>query len=200
MDDRFDFQLVTGDFLDGEGLDFIAGSYRAFGNNGTHALNGDISSGTGAAPAVLSALMTASDHLPVVADYQLPAVLDVVKASIPTMLQLGKVFRLSVTISNAAEALVPIGADELDDTLTASGDLIGTFTGTDAALGSGNEHLVTFDASTPGAKSGMITVPSTSQLAANGLVEIPIGFEVTLGMLQGDYNGDGFVDAADYAL
>ena len=29
MDDRFDFQLITGEFLDGEGMEYPNGSYRA---------------------------------------------------------------------------------------------------------------------------------------------------------------------------
>ncbi len=45
VDDRFDFQLVTGEFLDGEGLSYLSGSYHTFANNGTRNLNGDISSG-----------------------------------------------------------------------------------------------------------------------------------------------------------
>ncbi len=69
MDDRFDLQLITDELFDNEGLDYIDGSYRVFGNNGTHTLNGSITSGTGAAPNVLSALVTVSDHLPVVLDY-----------------------------------------------------------------------------------------------------------------------------------
>ena len=74
VDDRFDFQLVTGEFLDNEGLSYIPGSYRAFGNNGTHTgINSAITTGNGAAPNVLTALTTASDHLPVVADYQVPS-------------------------------------------------------------------------------------------------------------------------------
>lgn len=73
MDDRFDFQLVTGELLDGVGLDYWPGSYRTFGNNGTHQLNGAITSGTGASTSVLAALQMASDHLPVVADYLLPS-------------------------------------------------------------------------------------------------------------------------------
>lgn len=73
VDDRFDFQLVTGELLDGIGLDYIDGSYRAFGNNGTHACCNSPLTGTGASPTVLDALRQASDHLPVVADYALPA-------------------------------------------------------------------------------------------------------------------------------
>tara|TARA_R110002049_G_scaffold185580_3_gene353830 strand:+ start:66431 stop:69196 length:2766 start_codon:yes stop_codon:yes gene_type:complete len=73
MDDRFDLQLLSGEFFDGQGIDYTSGSYRAFGNNGTHNLNGPITSGSGASPAVLSALALASDHLPVVADYEFTA-------------------------------------------------------------------------------------------------------------------------------
>ncbi len=70
MDDRFDLQLLSGEFFDGVGIDYVSGSYRAFGNNGTHSLNGPITTGSGASPSVLSALALASDHLPVVADYE----------------------------------------------------------------------------------------------------------------------------------
>lgn len=41
----------------------------AYGNNGTHDLNGSMTTGTGASPDVLSALSEASDHLPIVADF-----------------------------------------------------------------------------------------------------------------------------------
>ena len=66
-----------------------------------------------ATPTVLSALMAASDHLPVVADYQLPAVLDVFTAAVPSILSLHQAFQLAVTVSNAADVLVSLGADEL---------------------------------------------------------------------------------------
>ena len=71
MDDRFDFQLISGELLDGVGIDYVAASYRAFGNNGTHQLNQSITTGTGATPEVLAALASVSDHLPVVADYEI---------------------------------------------------------------------------------------------------------------------------------
>jgi hypothetical protein len=69
MDDRFDFQLVTGEFFDGEGPEYVPGSFHVFGNNGTHNMNSWISSGNGASPEVLAALENTSDHLPIVADY-----------------------------------------------------------------------------------------------------------------------------------
>jgi hypothetical protein len=72
MDDRFDIQFVSGEFLDGKGLEYASGSYHVFGNNGTHTLNNSISTGSGASPTVLTALEDASDHLPIVADYRIP--------------------------------------------------------------------------------------------------------------------------------
>ncbi len=72
MDDRFDFQFVSGELLDDVGLDFIDGSFRVFGNDGTHTLGDSISTGTGATTVVLAALEDNSDHLPVVVDYYIP--------------------------------------------------------------------------------------------------------------------------------
>ncbi|MFG0288949.1 MAG: lamin tail domain-containing protein, partial [Rhodopirellula sp. JB044] len=73
MDDRFDLQFASGELFVSGGLDYIPGSYRAFGNNGTHSLNGTLT-GTGAASNVLTALRGASDHLPVVVDYEFDSV------------------------------------------------------------------------------------------------------------------------------
>lgn len=69
MDDRFDLQLISGELTDGLGLDYRGGSYTVVGNNGTHALDGLLSTGTGAPVNVLGALAGLSDHLPVLADY-----------------------------------------------------------------------------------------------------------------------------------
>jgi len=69
MDDRFDFQFISGEFSDNNGIEYFADSYRVFGNNGTHTLNTAITTGTGASTNVLNALAGASDHLPVVADF-----------------------------------------------------------------------------------------------------------------------------------
>ncbi|TWU41277.1 Endonuclease/Exonuclease/phosphatase family protein [Novipirellula aureliae] len=73
MDDRFDLQFASGELFVSGGLDYIPGTYRAFGNNGTHSLNGGLT-GTGAAANVLDALRNASDHIPVVVDYEFQTV------------------------------------------------------------------------------------------------------------------------------
>jgi endonuclease/exonuclease/phosphatase family metal-dependent hydrolase len=216
MDDRFDFQLVTGEFLDGEGLSYIPNSYHAFGNNGstfnvninernasnqlinTYPFNG-VTTYTNAQ--ILDALRNATDHLPVVADYQLPAVLQAVAGAVPATLNLGQEFSLAVTVSNAANVVAAIGADELDYSLVTSGDISGSFLDQmDLALGGGNMHLVALDTSTPGMKSGTITISSTSQAVQSGLVTIPVSYQVVSLMLTGDYNLNGAVDAADYVV
>ena len=69
MDDRFDMQLISGELKNGSGLDYINGSYTVIANNGTHTLNGAITTGSGATSAVRNALFNFSDHLPVIADY-----------------------------------------------------------------------------------------------------------------------------------
>jgi hypothetical protein len=213
MDDRFDLQYVTSALMDGEGLSYIgptvpgmsglAHSYRAFGNDGT-SYNQAITSpaiGRSQPPSVLQALLSFSDHLPVVADYQLPAVMQALAGVVPTTLNVGEAFQLDVTVSNEAEVVAAIGADELDYSLTTAGDLSGSFVDEmDLALGGGNTHFVALDTSSPGMKSGLITVSSTSQAVQNGLISIPISFEVLAAGLAGDYNDDGTVDAADYIV
>jgi hypothetical protein len=197
MDDRFDFQLVTGEFLDAEGLSYIPNSYHAFGNNGTHVCcNSDLSSGTGASPAVLDALETASDHLPVVADYQLPAWLGASLATtLPSTVPLDSIFNLDVLVENLADVLTENGADELDYAISVSGDLIGTASGMDLALGGGNLHSLLLDTSTLGARSGTVVVSTTSQAAANPLIELPVEFFV--GTPSADFDSDGDVDGRD---
>lgn len=70
MDDRFDFQLISQELMDGGGIDWVEGSYSALGNNGTHNINGSIETGNGGSRSLIGALMRASDHLPVIADYR----------------------------------------------------------------------------------------------------------------------------------
>ncbi|MEM6691317.1 MAG: endonuclease/exonuclease/phosphatase family protein, partial [Planctomycetota bacterium] len=68
---RLDLQFASEELFDGTGLDYVENSYRVFGNNGSHTLNQPISTGTDQSSAVLAALEMASDHLPIVADYEI---------------------------------------------------------------------------------------------------------------------------------
>ncbi|MEM8946825.1 MAG: hypothetical protein AAGD11_16745 [Planctomycetota bacterium] len=179
VDDRFDFQLVTDEFQDDEGLSYISGTYRAFGNNGSHSCCGSsITAGNGASPAVLSALTTASDHLPVVADYQLPAVLSAQLDTIPATVPMGVNFSVDVLVENVANVVSSLGADELDFNVSVSGDLFGGGSGTDFALGGATAFPIMLDTSVNGLRSGTVTVTTASQGAANTLVTIPVSFSV----------------------
>jgi endonuclease/exonuclease/phosphatase family metal-dependent hydrolase len=68
MDDRFDFILVSAPMVE----KVESGSYMAYGNDGNH-FNQDINNGSNSAVTaeVANALHAASDHLPVVADFDL---------------------------------------------------------------------------------------------------------------------------------
>ena len=178
MDDRFDFQLISTDAFDGEGISYIgpgvgdiavaSHSYRAFANNGTHDMNGTISSGSGAAPAVLAALETASDHLPVVADFQLPARMGVSVEPAPAAVIVGASVSVDVQVANTAAVVAACGADELDYTLSTTDDLSGSAGATDAALGGGNTHAVGLGAPSAGTRGGQVNVTSSSQAVADG--------------------------------
>ena len=78
LDDRFDFQFISESLRDGKGLDIVEGSYHSLGNDGRHydvAINrGDntyFANDPIRANTLATALHDASDHLPVMADYDL---------------------------------------------------------------------------------------------------------------------------------
>jgi hypothetical protein len=73
---RDDLQLVSGPMLNETGMQLVPGTYTAFGNNGTTSYGGSTAASGNTAladlpnrSAVLSALTTVTDHLPLVADY-----------------------------------------------------------------------------------------------------------------------------------
>ena len=180
VDDRFDFQLVSGEFLDGEGLDYIDGAYRVFGNNGTHGLNNPINSARNQAQPrqVLDALARVADHLPVVVDYQLPAKLDVAFGPPPTRVIRGAAAHVAVQVMNAAPVTVELGADELDYRLSTFGAASGAVAGTVAPLAEANTHWVSLTSEFVGSSLGRIAVSATSSGAPNGAMELPFQFEV----------------------
>jgi hypothetical protein len=178
MDDRFDFQLVTGEVLDGDGFDYLPGSYHVFGNNGTHNINGSITTGTGAAVPILEALKANSDHLPVIADYQLPAKMLATLASIPTNVPQGSTVGIDVFVQNVVSVLNANWADELDYTINVNGSLLGSATGTTLPLTMGNTHPIFLDTSTAGFRNGVVTVSATSQGTADALYQFPVNFIV----------------------
>lgn len=165
MDDRFDFQLVSSEVLDNEGLSHVFGTYRAFGNNGSHSLNDAIndSSNTAASPAVLDALASASDHLPVVADYRVPAIMQLAVPIVPDRVILGSAVEFDVQVYNAATPVVAHGADNLDYIVSGTNGILRSASGSDNALGVMPTHQLSLDTSSVGLRSAQVVATTTSQ-------------------------------------
>src|SRR5207247_8871558 len=87
LNDRFDIIFSTAAFNDGAGLAIITGTYRSLGNDSMH-YNQAINNGNNSyyptniprSNALAANLVIASDHVPLIADYQIPAVMS---ASLP---------------------------------------------------------------------------------------------------------------------
>jgi endonuclease/exonuclease/phosphatase family metal-dependent hydrolase len=84
MDDRFDFLLISAALKDGQGLDYVSGSYKAYGNDGLH-FNNDINDPPTIpeGQTIADALHGASDHLPVVLELTAPPAIQVAPSSLP---------------------------------------------------------------------------------------------------------------------
>ncbi len=173
MDDRFDQILISYGLFDGEGLDYITGTYTSFGNDGLH-LNQAINQGTNYAvsAAIANALHEASDHLPVYADFQLPARIDA-----PAQLAFGAYIvgtpaSLPLIIGNVAVA----PADELDYSIAAPAGFSAAGGYYEIEPGEESDHAVMMDTATPGVRSGTLVVSSddvdqpTAPVALSGIV------------------------------
>jgi hypothetical protein len=178
MDDRFDFQLVTGALMSGRGFAYIPESYWAFGNTGTHNMDGEITTGNTQAlqaylpgysalqaSAVLMAITESSDHLPVVADYQVPARMALAVTLPPERILRGATVSLAASVSNAATVTVPAGADRLDFSWSGSGGLTGSGSGSALPMGAGQAVGPSWNTGTAGAKTGTLTVTTSSPQA-----------------------------------
>ncbi len=157
MDDRFDIILISYALYDGEGMDYIPGTYTAYGNDGSH-MNMAINDGTNYAvsAAIADAIHEASDHLPVYADLQLPAKIDA-----PSQLAFGSYIEgtpatAPVTVGNVAVA----PADELDYSLAAPSGFSTASGLYDVEAGSENDHSIMMDTSSPGYRSGSLVISS----------------------------------------
>jgi endonuclease/exonuclease/phosphatase family metal-dependent hydrolase len=159
MDDRFDFQLVSAALLDGEGLSYVPGTYKCYGNDGLHfnlAINAPPTIPEGAAMA--NALHEASDHMPVIMEVQVPAKVNVVASlNIGTAI-VGGVASANLAVSNSAVA----PADELSYSFAAAPVGFTAPGGSFAAnVGAGaNNHSIGMTTGSAGMKNGNLTLNS----------------------------------------
>ena len=207
VDDRFDFQWTSGEMLDNAGLSYISGSYHTFGNNGT-TFNLDINARNASMALIntypftgvtsytngqiLDALNVIGDHLPVVADYQLPAKMSVAVGSIPARMIVGSSAQVGVTVSNSAPVAFANGADTLAYGIQGTGIVSGSASSTANPLAAGNLHNLTLSAGgTAGHQTGAVGATSTSQGAAGANFSQSIGVDVV------DHSNASFSTAAD---
>ena len=185
LDDRFDFQFLSPSLLDGGGFDLINGTYRSLGNDGNHynqAINAgnntyflsDIPRGN----ALADALITASDHLPLIADYQVPAVLGWDWNSAASRVIVGADTSVDFEIRNDAPVSHSLGADVLNVEVVASGDLAGSDFVSVPALSA--PDFVSFPISTSivGDWNATMTLTSTSPETQTSPEIIKVGGEV----------------------
>ncbi|MEO1237061.1 MAG: hypothetical protein AAFX76_09760 [Planctomycetota bacterium] len=187
IDDRFDFILQSDELLDEEGVASIPDSLRAFGNNGSTG-NDAINDGNTieidgltsfTTDEVLDALAVASDHLPVVQDFQLPATLTAqLTTTVPAEIVQGETASLLLAIANGTDVDAAIGADELDFVFTTTDGLDGEGSGVDAALGEAFFASVGLDTSRVGVFEEFITITSLSFADPVGEIVIPVSFTV----------------------
>ncbi|MCH2134829.1 MAG: endonuclease/exonuclease/phosphatase family protein [Phycisphaerales bacterium] len=182
LDDRFDFQVVTARMADGEGLALVELDVRSVGNDSQH-YNTAINNGSNSyypsdlvrSNALADALHDASDHLPVAADYMIPATVNasMFNPDLGTIIA-GATVSLTVNIANECAPAYAGGGSDLEWYLDGTGTIDGVVgSGT---TGAGESEWVTFDV-TPGvggAVSGELLVRSDGDFVQNEPASISI--------------------------
>lgn len=185
MDDRYDFVLVSGGLINGSGLEYVGNpaipyststwndpnhSYRAWGNDGSSCCNSPLNTsgnsmvGDIIAQAIKNCATTSGGHIPVFVDVRVPG-----KVSASTLnlnfgtVPVGALATQNLTVTNAGNtALWTVnGVASLVYTLAASSGFTApgnTFTETSAP--GGFSHILSMNTSTPGVKTGTITINS----------------------------------------
>lgn len=200
LDDRFDFQLSTGAFHDDAGLSLVPGSKRAVGNDGAHydvAINagnnfyfpGDLVRSN----ALADLLFAASDHLPVVCDYRLPAVMTAALTPDFGKVIRGSDFAVHVLVQNLAVG-APAAIDPLVYQVQGTGVLGGTFGGTAPIAPDFATVPVPVSTTTVGLVSGSAVVTALSQAAQSPLQLLPTGGRIVR-PANASFSGSDDVDA-----
>jgi len=186
LDDRFDFHLATSNLHGLAGLTIMSGTYRAVGNDGNH-YNDAINDGTNsywpddlaASNALADDLHDASDHLPVVVDYRLPAVLDAsfTACDVGTVLE-GYQTACSVDFSNSASADVPGGSANLNWAMSGTGVLGGNAGSGQLSPGSSTQQDIAVDTSVAGTFADELQIASDDDLTQHAPATLSVSGHV----------------------
>tara|TARA_Y100000589_G_scaffold246940_1_gene234861 strand:+ start:719 stop:2494 length:1776 start_codon:yes stop_codon:yes gene_type:complete len=182
MDDRFDFQVHTQNMSGDRGLKLIPGSMRAVGNDGNH-YNEAINDGnnnyfpgeTARSNALANNLHNASDHIPVMADYRIPAAMTAAmfNSSFGTIIAGGEL-ELYVNVKNSSAPAYVGGGSDLAWYLEGSGGIQGVSGA--GTLAPGVDQWVPFmiTPSGSGQVTGSLLVKSDDEFVQGSPSVIPI--------------------------
>jgi endonuclease/exonuclease/phosphatase family metal-dependent hydrolase len=174
MDDRFDFLLPASALQDGTGLamltEFDVRNYRGLGNDGNHY---DIAINTGnntyfpgdipASNALADALHDGADHIPVVMDLQVPAVMTTVMPTSLGRIIRGTGFLVPASVENTTPVMTPEATDPLFVSWTATGALLGGGTILAEPLAGPRSFPAALATGTEGVVNGTIELSTTAE-------------------------------------
>ncbi|MBC03364.1 MAG: hypothetical protein CMJ34_08700 [Phycisphaerae bacterium] len=179
MDDRFDFQLMTEALMDEEGFSMVPGTYRAFGNDGNHyndSINdgnntyypGDISRSNDLA----DALFEASDHIPVITDWQMPGRMSCVLDGDLGRVVSGGSASINLLVAESRDAVEDSYVDEIEFQATGDGLLLGGGSGVAPRLPSFEAVPFSLAAGVEGDFFGVVTVEATTPGVSYGFQQL----------------------------
>jgi hypothetical protein len=189
LDDRFDFVMPSVSANDGNGISMIAGTLRNVGNDGAHF---DMGIGTGnntyfpgelaRSNALADDLEAASDHIPQILEFTVPAKLSAAFVSaLPTRAIQNATVTLPVRVQNGATYVNAAGVDDLAYALSCSGRVSGSGSGTAALQPASTTVNVSLSTTTLGAAAGTVSVTSSSEAVEPSAVSLPIAVTVIRG-------------------
>ena len=186
VDDRFDLHLFTGALNDGAGLAYIPGTVRTLGNDGNHfdlAINtGNNSyypSNIARGNALADALFVASDHMPVIMEYQVPASMSASLQALPPRVLVGAAVPVRAVVSNIAQGVWDAGIDDLPFSVSGSQFVVGSASGQAPLSPATSIGQLALNTSSAGIASGIVTVSTTAQAAANASIQLPVSVQVS---------------------
>ena len=186
VDDRFDLHFFTAALNDGAGLAYIPGTVRTLGNDGNHF---DIAVNTGnntyypnniaRSNALADALHDASDHFPVIMEYQVPAAMSATLQALPPRVLVGAAVPVRALVSNVAQGVWAAGIDDLPFSVSGSQFVLGSASGQAPLSPATAIGQLALNTSSPGIASGIVTVSTTAQAAANPTIQLPVSVQVS---------------------
>ena len=186
VDDRFDLHLFTAALNDGVGLAYVPGTVRTLGNDGNHF---DIAINTGnnsyypsniaRGNALADALFVASDHMPVIMEYQVPASMSASLQALPPRVLVGAAVPVRAVVSNIAQGVWDAGIDDLPFSVSGSQFVVGSASGQAPLSPATSIGQLALNTSSAGIASGIVTVSTTAQAAANASIQLPVSVQVS---------------------